>query len=540
MSCLKARLKVGTDGKAGGFPVWREGSSWRAARGRAGGGRAEPPPAPAGDPWPAGVTPDLRDVTVGIARTEPPFRGRPGMREAERLYLAAIAAARRFLYIENQYLTSNRLGTALAERLAEPAGPEVLIVLPLRKDGWLERTTMDVLRSRLLKGLRAADRYRRLRVCYPHVPGLDGRWVSVHAKVLVADDELVLLGSANMSNRSMGLDTECDLAVEAAGEGGVRAAIAGFRNRLLAEHLGTDPAAVGAAIEGEGSLLRAVDALSREGARSLRPLDGIVPPAVDRLVPDSAVIDPERPVDPETFIEDYVPPAERVSGQRRALAFAGLLLVLVGLAVAWQWGPLAEWAGAQRLAAWIGALRESPFAFLLVAAVYLVATLLVAPITLLVIATALAFGPWLGFFYAFGASLISLTTTYLAGYVLGRRAVRSLTGTRLNRLSGWLVRRGIMAVAVLRLVPVAPFTVINLVAGAIRIPYRDFMIGSVLGLVPGILAVILFADSLVRMVAEPGWRSLAVLAGVTGVIIAAALVVRRWLRGRRPYRKGKA
>ena len=169
------------------------------------------------DPWPRFLTPDFEHVAVAISRTQPTYNGNAEVREVEALYLDAIAAARRSIYMEAQYLTSTALGTALAKRLAESGGPEVVLILPRDGAGWLEQSTMSVLRARLLRQLRSADHFGRLRVYYPAVPGLGDGCINVHAKVLVVDDTLVRIGSSNLSNRSMGLDTECDLGIEAGG-----------------------------------------------------------------------------------------------------------------------------------------------------------------------------------------------------------------------------------------------------------------------------------------------------------------------------------
>ena len=97
---------------------------WRRAS-----GEAAPAPEPSdGDPWPAGVQPRHRRYAVAIARTEPAWRGRPAVQEWKRLTLAAIAAARRTIYLENQYFTSPTIAEALARRLAEPEGPEIVLV----------------------------------------------------------------------------------------------------------------------------------------------------------------------------------------------------------------------------------------------------------------------------------------------------------------------------------------------------------------------------------------------------------------------------
>src|SRR2546423_6489690 len=101
------------------------------------------------DPWPPHVAPDLHGIEVGIARTAPPRAEAPAVREVEKLYLDMVAAARNTLYIENQYFTAPRIGAALEKRLAEPDGPEIVLVLRLLSHGWLEEHTMHVLRTRL-------------------------------------------------------------------------------------------------------------------------------------------------------------------------------------------------------------------------------------------------------------------------------------------------------------------------------------------------------------------------------------------------------
>ena len=80
------------------------------------------------------------------------------VREIEQLLIDAIAAAQQTIYIENQYFTSHSIGDALAKRLDEEQGPEIVIILPQQTVGWLSQNTMDVLRERLLKRLQAADR----------------------------------------------------------------------------------------------------------------------------------------------------------------------------------------------------------------------------------------------------------------------------------------------------------------------------------------------------------------------------------------------
>ena len=93
------------------------------------------------DPWPASVTPDFTKISLAISRTLPHYKEHAEIREVERLYLDSIAAARDSIYIENQYLSSYRIGEAITKRLSEEKGPEVVMVLPLKTGGWLEQHT---------------------------------------------------------------------------------------------------------------------------------------------------------------------------------------------------------------------------------------------------------------------------------------------------------------------------------------------------------------------------------------------------------------
>jgi phospholipase D1/2 len=223
--------------------------------------------------WPEGVTAAFEGSLVAIARTRPVWRGQAAAREIEALYLRAIASARSCIYVENQYLTVLALADALAARLRERDGPEVLIIGPKVCEGLIETTVMDRGRALFLDRVRAADRFGRLRVLHPVNAdrGMAPVAINVHAKLLIVDDCLLVVGSANLSNRSMHFDTECNLALEAQGEG-ERAAVLRARDTLLGEHLGCDPATVAARIRDLGSIVAAIEALNR-GERRLEPLE---------------------------------------------------------------------------------------------------------------------------------------------------------------------------------------------------------------------------------------------------------------------------
>ncbi|MCB2226375.1 MAG: VTT domain-containing protein [Desulfarculaceae bacterium] len=485
------------------------------------------PPEAGADPWPGEVAPAFHDIEVALARTLPAYDGEPEIREVERLHLDAIASAQHFIFLENQYLTSWKIGQGLAERLREAEGPEVILILPRRAVGWLEESTMHALRIRLLRRLREADQHGRLKVYYPHVPGLgEGEFVNVHSKVLIVDHQLLKVGSANASNRSMGLDTECDLAIEA-GDPKTASGIAALRDRLLGEHLDVAPEDVGVAVREKGSLIAAVESLRGPG-RSLRELDEHPPEWLDPELMDRDLLDPEKPIEAKSLAKKFLPDETRLASKGKLVGLLILLLVLGGLAVAWRWGPLSGVLDASALASWAYRFSHGATGVLLVLGAFLLGGAVMLPVTLLMLATGLVFSPWLSPLYALGGCLLSAVAFYWIGRLLGREAVERLAGDGLNELSRRLAEHGIINVAIMRNLPVAPFTVVNLVAGASHISFRDFALGTALGLLPGVVLFTTFAGRVKSAIQDPGpWQIAAVVAAAAALFLLAAWSKRR-------------
>ena len=243
------------------------------------------------DPWPDGVEPVLHDVAVGVARTEPRVRGRAEVRENEALHLESIRRARRLIYLENQYFTSPVIAAALAERLAEPDGPEVVLVSTGRSPSWFDSLTMDTARAEVLYRLEQADCYNRFFAFSPRT--IEGERIIVHAKMSIIDDRLLRIGSTNLNNRSQGLDTECDVAAEPATEEG-REAIRRFRQRSIGHFLGVSGDDF-AQVEGVmGSVGQAVQTF---GADRMTVLGSDPPSAAQRMIAEWQLGDPGSSMD---------------------------------------------------------------------------------------------------------------------------------------------------------------------------------------------------------------------------------------------------
>ena len=479
------------------------------------------------DPWPHALEPSATDVDVGIARTLPPRGELPAVREIEKLYLDMIAAARRTIYIENQYFTAPRIAQALERRLGEPDGPEIVLVLRLLSHGWLEEATMHVLRTRLIQRLQTADRHGRFRVYYPHVPGLpEGNCVDVHSKLLIIDDALLRIGSSNLCNRSMALDTECDLVVEARGQARIAQAIGEFRDKLLAEHLDTQPERVREEIQRAGSVHGAIAAF-REQTRTLRQFDEL-PEWPDTLFSVASVADPEEPVALETLLSERQAEESVAKGKPAWGKIAGLVAVVAALMALWRFTPLREVATAEAAIQWAKAFGELWWAPLLLMAAYTPACLVMFPRPLITLAAVLAFGPLLGFTYSLLGICASAAVTWWMGRHMRRDTVRRLAGPKLDRMIDVLKKHGLVAMTLLRLVPIAPFAVESIVAGAIGMKLWHVVLGTAIGLLPGTLTTTVFGDAIETAVTGAGEVNWWLVGAAVTLLAGGAWGVKRW------------
>lgn len=481
------------------------------------------------DPWPVELTPDFLDVNVAVARTVPAIDTEPAVTEVRNLYLDLIAAARRYIYIENQYFTAKDLGEALAARLAEPDGPEVIVVLRRSAEGLVEAPAMGTLRAALLRKLHDADRHGRLRAYFPSVAELPPeQCCDLHSKLTIVDDEWLRVGSANFANRSMGVDTECDLAIEARGEPRTVRAIAAARNRLLAEHLDVPERAVHDAVRRTGSIGAAIDSLrGRRSVRTLNLFETQAEPSA-ALVAMAAVADPDRIAPFDSAIRSEVTVSSITGAAPLSIALV-VAAVAMGLALFWSYGPVKALTEAHRVLDFARSAREIPWMPLLIVVAYTPAALVLFPRTLITMAAVVALGTTGGFGAAFAGVMISAAVTYLIGRRLDRTLVRRLAGRRLGQVSRFLYRRGTLAMAAVRLVPLAPFAVVNIVAGAMGIRAGRFLAGSALGLLPGTLVTTLFGAELIRGLRDPHSLHVGFCLGAVAALVACGWAVRRWV-----------
>jgi phospholipase D1/2 len=440
--------------------------------------------ASAEDLWPCDVEPDLTDVDVAISRTLPESGTHPPIRECESLFRDSIARARRSIYIESQYFTNDALAEALAARLREPDGPEIVIVSPKECHGWLEQNTMGAFRNRVFRRMIAADRHHRLRLVYPAASRAHDVPTFVHSKVMIVDDELVRIGSANFSRRSMGVDSECDLAVEAAGDSRVQAGIRHIRVRLLAEHLALSVDAVAHGIERAGSLRTFID--SREQAERTLARIELPPEPEEAALSDTLreAADPDQPILSGSLVADVVSPVNAIADGRPHP------LTLVANFVLFSPSWLAIAAGA-----WFGARRGAASALL--------------------------------------ASVVVAAIGYAAGRWIGPAGLPRWMTRRAYRSARQLGAQGVSGVLALRLASVASAGSIHLICGASRVPFWTYIAGTVFGLAPLVFALAGFGAQLHHTLTNRTLSNALITIGAAILIVAVAAVTRTLLLTRR-------
>lgn len=247
--------------------------------------------------WPEGLIPTFRDRGLAIIRTRPEHDGVTPIHEVEQMTLDLIARARRVIYAESQYFASRRVAQAIARRLTEEDPPEIVIVNPVSAQGWLEPLAMDTARARLVEALRRIDHKDRFRMYHPLTDS--GAEIYVHAKMMFIDDMYLRVGSSNFNNRSMRLDSECDvlMAAETPREENTRRQIIELRNALLAEHLGLAPEEVAARIQPNGGLIALIEASRRPAGagRTLTPYEIPDLNGFQEWLADNEILDPDGP-----------------------------------------------------------------------------------------------------------------------------------------------------------------------------------------------------------------------------------------------------
>jgi phospholipase D1/2 len=239
------------------------------------------------------------------------------------------------------------------------------------------------------------------------------------------------------------------------------------------------------------------------------------------------------------FLEYLIRPEDQRPAYRHFFKIMATIIVVLGLTAIWRWTPLGNLLTLEAVTTFAERLKAQPLNPLLVPLTYIVLGLVSFPVTLMIITTIIVFGPWWGGWYALLETTLSGVVMFGIGHFLGKNIVSQFAGSLINRVNVRLSESGIVAVIAFRIIPIAPFSLINLVAGVSAISLRDFFIGTLIGIVPGIAAIVFISDRLSASLRQPDMSNLIVLLVVVLFIIATLIGFRKLIKNRYVSKKNE-
>jgi phospholipase D1/2 len=210
---------------------------------------------------------------------------------------------------------------------------------------------------------------------------------------------------------------------------------------------------------------------------------------------------------------------------------AVLVLLSVGftLGAIWRFTSLHERINLQTLIQWGTHVRGHPWTPIGVAVIFAAGGLLVFMHAILLWTTVFTFDPWHAFLFCELGSLSSALLLYGLGRVLKEEVVKRIAGSYMGELSRAIGRKGIASVFLLHLFPICPFSILNLLSGATHIRFRDFVIGTLVGMTPGLVVLVFFGNRLLKIIEQPRGWDIAFLAAFATAGFFVLRAARRWL-----------
>jgi phospholipase D1/2 len=486
--------------------------------------------------WPDSATPVFRKISCAIARTIPFMDDVTPVQEVRQMFLDLIASAEDFIYLENQFATRQEIAEVLNARLKACKRLRVLIISTYRPKSTFECEAYWASRIDFKSILEDGVEKSRVQMLYSSAYDEEGNFAHkrIHSKVTVIDDKYLVVGSSNLSNRSMSLDTECDL-IFAAADDAQHKQIMQVRNDLIGEHSGRRPEQVAEILAGKNGLTKLLKPAGKYAYR-LKEVE-------DELFTDKSLQLLMQPFsDPE---EPMVPPLPGLSGKRfflgnpsRKLVMAATVLglVLFTLGIAYLANHYIPGFSTENVRGFLEESRGTWWGLPAVLLVYVIAGIIFFPVTVLSLAVAAVFGPVWGPIYGMCGALLSAALLFGVGHVLGSRGLRKLGGAKVRTIDEKFRRSGIIGVAAVRLLPIAPYSLVNLVAGISSITLLQFMAGTFIGMFPTMIAKGLVGDSLAQVFVDPNPLSVAYLVGGillwVGIAVFSQKLVNRYQRQR--------
>ncbi|PZP53832.1 MAG: phospholipase [Micavibrio aeruginosavorus] len=452
--------------------------------------------------WPDSDPPDFENVDIAIARTLPPVKRQPRREEIFPAYLAEISKAEKFIYIENQFLVQIDIARALNKRLREKPELRVLAISCDLPKGIMERKSMWAPRLKFREIIESGGVADRVALVHP-VSRENGKEdpVRIHSKLMIIDDKFLHLGSANINNRSMGFDTECDQILIGQDQKS-RKKISDVRTDLIREHSGREALEIGRLVDSFAPINDFLEEVPTSRQHFKRINDEAF--RKESFVQFAKMIaDPRRPL---ISADITIPLSRKHFGKHFSKPWVWLFLALLtlaavsGIAFANN-GP--DWLSLKNITGWLSALDNSAYTIPIILGLFVISSLIMFPITILIAATSAALGPLAGFLLSITGTLLSACIGYGIGRKLGFSKIIDVFGKKTETLRNQLNKRGTSSVAVIRMLPILPFGLMNMLFGINAIPFRSYLAGTFLGILPGTITLAFLGSSLFKVISSP-------------------------------------
>lgn len=471
--------------------------------------------------WPEAFPPLFENADCALARTIPFMDEVEPAQEVRNMLLDLINEAESLIYIENQFTTRQEIAEALNKRMQACPDLHVIIVSSYEPKGKFECEAFWASRIEFKAILEKDIDPKRVKLTYSSCEDMQGRkaYKRIHSKVMTVDDKYLVIGSSNLSNRSMTLDTELD-AILYGNTQKNREAILHVRNDLLAEHTGREISDMPALFEQTYPVDALVQGQIAHGYVLTEVRDEVFTTQSVKNV-FRTLSDPEEPLISIPSIDGGALPAR--NPRRRTI------MIMIGIAVVAILGGLMFWASqsiswlsGESINAFLEKSRGTYFALPTVLLVYVVGGILFFPVTVLSLAVAAIFGPVWGPIYGIMGALMSSAILFGAGKLSGDAGLRKIGGPKVEALDDKLKQSGIVGVAAIRMLPIAPFSLVNLVAGISSIGIGQFLIGTFLGMFPPMIAKGLVGDSITQIFRNPSVETISYL--LIGIVLWGLMI----------------
>lgn len=442
--------------------------------------------------WPSRFPVQLKDFPAALARTIPRTDTLVEVQEVHQMYLDLFALAKKFIYIENQYFSSKEMALALNAALKKNPSLQALLISSYDPQGIFESEGMWANRIDFKRIAEQGGVQDRVRIVSSGIL-FKGQmhYKRIHSKIFIVDDLYCVVGSANLANRSMDLDTECDVILEGQTDS-QKQQILWIRNDLLGEHT----------------------------SRSLQELEDIFsrPDPLTELIKDSGGGYQLREIQDSQFTHQNFqavagkladPEASKIQktlglkNPRKFLVFSIVVAVIAFIALAWFVRRHISWFSPDAIQLFLEDARASHWSFLIVCGIYIVGGFVLFPVTLMSLITAAVFGSLWGPIYGMAGALLSAAVMFGLGHWAGLKGTRKFLGDRIRSIDAKFKEAGIFGVTILRLIPIAPYSLVNIAAGISSVRFSDFMLGTFFGFLPAFLVKGLVGDSLAQVLLNP-------------------------------------